>query len=136
MEENQFMPRLLNMATRFFLKNALAFLMLFAVCAPYVHAAAEIGKHEHCSMEMCKRTGKCCCRQNHLGKPHWGSKDVCHQGASQLPRTISPVAVLSAEAHRLQGLALIAEFAVADTVVKPVAPLPVVDFQLPPPALL
>src|SRR3569832_1608721 len=94
--------------------NILALLMLFAVCAPYVHAAAEIGEHERCSMEMCRRTGKCCCRQNHLGKPHWGSRDVCHQGSSQLPRTISPVAVLSAEAHRLHGLALIAEFAVAD----------------------
>ena len=130
------MQRLTNMAARLLARNLLAFLMLFAVCAPYLHAAAEIGKHEQCSMEMCKRTGKCCCRQNNIGKPQWGSMDVCHPGSSQLPRTISPDATLSAEAHRLHGLALIAKFAVADSVVKPVAPLTLVRFQRPPPSSL
>jgi hypothetical protein len=128
------MQRLLNIAAHILARNVLAFLMLFAVCAPYVHAAAEIGEHEHCSMEMCKRTGKCCCRQSHLGKPHWGSKDVCHPGTSQVPRTISPDAVVAAEAHRVHGLALIAEPAVAHVVASPANPLAVVRFQRPPPS--
>ena len=134
MEDLFLMQRLLNMAARFRIRYVLAFLMLFAVCAPYVHAAVEMGEHEHCSMEMCKRSGKCCCRQNHLGKPHWGNKDVCHQSSAQLPNS-SPVAVLSFEAHRLEGLTLIAEPVIPEAIAKPAAPLAILAFQRPPPSL-
>ena len=128
------MPRLYNMAVRTLAKHFLALFLLLSVCAPYVHAAVEMGEHEECSMEMCKRTGKCCCRQNNVGKPHWSAQDACHPGATWLPGTsASPVAMLSISTA-LIGLTPVAADPVAPSVViVPAALLARVGYQRPPP---
>jgi len=128
------MPRLYNMAVRTLAKYFLALFLLLSVCAPYVHAAVEMGEHEPCSMEMCKRTGKCCCRQNNAGKPHWSAQDVCHSGCSQAPgRFSSPAAVLSAGKSFVSFTPVAMDSAVLPEVIVPAAFRSIVRFQRPPP---
>lgn len=135
MEAASLMPRLLNMAVRTVAKNFLALFLLFAVCAPYVHGAIEIIRHEECGMESCKRAGKCCCRRTNPGKPHWNSQDICHTGGAQLAGISAPVAAVLGQTHRVEGLTRMAELFVPATAAVPVHPIAIVRFQRPPPPL-
>ncbi len=129
------MTRLLNMTARTFAKHFLALFMLFAVCAPYVHAAVEMGQHEECGMEMCKRAGKCCCRRTVPGKPHWVAQDICHSGAAQIPGVFtSPAAVLSAANDVARPTQVATTPVPLQRVTVPAALLAIIRFQRPPPS--
>jgi hypothetical protein len=130
------MPRLLNMTARTLARHFLAVFMLVAMGAPYVHAAAEFGEHEQCSMEMCKRTGKCCCRRANAGKPHFSPQDVCHSSGAQLPLASSGAAAILSETCALVGLAPVAELTAIPEVTAPGVSFSILRFQRPPPQLL
>jgi hypothetical protein len=136
MEAIEPMPRLSNMAARTIAKYILALFMLLAMGAPYVHAAAEFGEHEQCSMEMCKRSGKCCCRRTNAGKPHFSSQDICQSRGAQLPQASSPVAAILSNTAAPAGLESVAELAVTSEVAAPGAPVSILRFQRPPPRSL
>lgn len=121
------------MAPRSIAKYFLALLLNFAVCAPYAHAALEFGHQEECSMELCKRTGKCCCRQSNAGKPHLETSNHCRSTGAQLPGGSSPVAAILAHTHVLAGLVPTTELFIAIEVVTPAARVSILRFQRPPP---
>jgi hypothetical protein len=123
------MQRLVNMTARTLARHFLALFVLLALGAPYVHA----GQHEQCSMEMCKRTGKCCCRRANAGKPHFSSQDVCHSSGAQLPEATSPVAAILSGMRAVAGLAPAAELSIAVEVAAPGAAVSILRFQRPPP---
>jgi hypothetical protein len=115
----------------------LALWMLVAVCAPFVHAAAEIGQHEECSQEMCKRSGKCCCRRNNAGKPHFSTRGICRAGGAQLPGSSTPVAAILSAIQLLPGLVpAAAELPFLAELATPGSTVSILRFQRPPPRSL
>jgi len=131
------MPRLTHMVACSIAKSILASLLLMAVCAPYVHAAVEMGEHEECSMEMCKRAGKCCCRRTNPGKPHWTAQDLCHRGLAQLPGVFTGSAAELPESRVPAHLVPTATDPVPPSeVLLPAALQAIVRYQLPPPKSL
>ncbi len=121
------------MVLRSIAKHLLALFLLLAIGAPYVHAAMEFGHQEECSMEMCKRTGKCCCRQSNAGKPHLESSNQCRSTGAQLPGTYSPAVAILARTYVPLGLVLAASISGAIEAPIPSILVSILRFQRPPP---
>lgn len=121
------------MALRSIAKHLLALFMLFAVCAPYAHAALEFGHQEECSMELCKRTGKCCCRVSNAGKPHLESSNHCRTAGAQISGSSTLYAAILSPARVHAALAVTAGISVAVESSAPSAPVSILRFQRPPP---
>jgi hypothetical protein len=122
------------MAPRTIARHLLALLLLLAVCVPYVHAAAEFGQHPECSMEMCKRTGKCCCRLANAGKPHLEARDLCgSHGAQVAARQLDALAVPSGP-RLIHALTVVTDLPPSPAEREPRELFTMIHFQRPPPA--
>lgn len=113
----------------------IALLLLLAVCAPYA-AAAMPHAHEECGMEMCKRSGKCCCKRPvRPGKPLWEATDPCVDSPHDASGFAGPQAEVRATAWEFGDAVVSARVAVAYRAVGSIA----VAFDLfsrPPPVSL